>query len=190
MLLNGNNKITRARTAKDCALLAVFVSVVIVAQVCLSVLAGVEVVTVLFVAYSYASGWKKATFAATAFTLVRQIIFGFFPTVLILYLIYYNLLAVTFGVLGQKLPETKGRGWLITAIACVGTVCFTMLDNVLTPLWYGYSARATQLYFTASLSVLIPQVVCTAVSVSCLFSPLFRIFKRFFSENFTFRLTS
>lgn len=177
------------RTAKDCALLSVFVAILISAQLVLSAIPGVEVVTVLFVAYAFVVGWQKATFTATAFSLVRQLIFGFFPTVLILYLIYYNLLALVFGVLGKKIRDPKRWIFAITAVACVCTVCFTMTDNILTTLWYGYSEKAMKVYFMASMPVMISQVICTAVSVFCLFLPLFRIFNRFFTENLTFRLT-
>ena len=177
------------RTAKDCALLAVFVAVLISAQLVLSAIPGVEVVTVLFIAYSFCVGWQRSTFTATAFALVRQLIFGFFPTVLVLYLIYYNLLGIVFGILGRKIRNPREKLLTITALACVGTVCFSMLDNILTPLWYGYSARATRVYFMASLSVMLPQVICTAVSVFYLFLPLFRIFHRIFKEKFRFRLT-
>lgn len=168
----------RIKTAKECAYLAVFVALVIAAQLCLAVLPGVEVVTVLFVTFSFAFGWKMGMAAATAFTLVRQIVFGFFPVVLILYLVYYNALALTFGLLGKKAKATpKNLVWL-TAIACLGTVCFTLLDNVLTPLWYGYTARAAKLYFYASLPFMIPQTICTAASVGILFLPLVKAFRR------------
>ena len=180
---------TGMRTAKDCALLSVFVAILISAQLVLSAIPGVEVVTVLFVAYAFAVGWQKATFTATAFSLVRQLIFGFFPTVLILYLIYYNFLAVVFGFLGRKIRGMKGSLLVVTAVACVCTVCFTMTDNILTTLWYGYSEKAMKVYFMASMPVMISQVVCTAVSVFCLFLPLFRIFNRFFTEKLTFCLT-
>ena len=174
---------TGMRTAKECALLAVLVSALIAAQLVLSAVPGVEAVTVLFVSYAFAAGWKRASFAATAFSLLRQIVFGVFPVVLVLYLIYYNLLALAFGLLGEKVREPKRSLWLIVLCACLSTACFTLLDNVLTPLWYGYSARAIKLYLLASLPVMISQIVCAALSVSLLFLPLFGVFKRFFPKN-------
>ena len=160
-------------------MLAVFVVAVIAGQTVFSAIPGVEIVTVLFVAYSFSAGWKKGMLAATAFSLLRQIIFGFFPTVLILYLVYYNLLALSFGLLGKKIIKPIKALPLIVLIACLGTVLFSMIDNVLTPIWYGYGTRATRAYFLASLPFMIPQVICTAVSVACLFLPLWKIFKRF-----------
>jgi hypothetical protein len=169
------------RTAKDCALLAVFIAILISAQLVLSTIPGVEVVTVLFVSFAFVAGWKKSMFVATAFSLLRQLIFGIFPVVLVLYLIYYNLLAVAFGVLGRKIREPNRWLFAITALACVGTICFNLLDNILTPLWYGYSAKALKVYFMASLPVMFSQTICTAVSVFLLFLPLFRVFNRFFT---------
>ena len=161
---------------KECAYIAVFVALTIAAQLCLSVIPGVEVVTVLFVSYAFVFGVKRGMIAATAFSLLRQMVFGFLPLVLILYLLYFNTLAALFGFLGKKL-STKHLVWIVL-IACVCTVCFTMLDNILTVVWYAYSPRAAKIYIYASLSVLLPQVICTAVTVGVLFLPLCKIFKR------------
>ena len=168
----------RQKLGKDCAYIGVFVALLIAAQLCLSFLPGVEVVTVLFITFSFVFGCRRGVAAATVFSLLRQLIFGFFPTVLVLYLVYYNLLALLFGFLGHwgKLSPIK-IVWL-TVIACVCTVCFTMLDNIITPLWYGYSGRVLKLYFYASFSVMLPQVICTAVSVGVLFYPLASVFKK------------
>ena len=157
-----NNKNRQKTIGKDCAYIAVFVALTIVAQLCLSIIPGVEVVTVLFVTFSFAFGCRRGVIAATAFSLLRQLIFGFYPTVLVLYLIYYNLIALLFGFLGKwsKIPPQKIV--FITALACICTVCFTILDNIITPLWYGYSKRALKVYFYASFSFMIPQVICTA----------------------------
>ena len=173
-------KSDRVRTAKECALLAVFVAVLTAAQLVLSVIPGVKIVTVLFVSYSFAVGWKKGMLAATAFSLLRQIVFGFFPTVLILYLVYYNLLTFSFGMFGRKIKKPKKYLLLIVILACLGTVFFTMFDNILTPLWYGYSKRAAEAYFFSSLPFMFPQVICTAISVTTLFLPLWKSFRMFY----------
>ncbi len=175
-----------ARSAKECAYIAAFVALVIALQFAFSFVPGVEVVTVSFVAYSLAMGARRGMTAATAFSLLRQFVFGFFPTVLVLYLIYFNLLALCFGSLGKKITVAPKTLPILAAIACFGTVCFTLLDNVLTTLWYGYSARAARAYFMASLPFMIPQVICTAVSVGVLALPLVKAFfvikKQFFGK--------
>ena len=94
----------------------------IAAQIVLSVIPGVEIVTVFFVSYSFVVGWKKGMLAATAFSLLRQAIFGFFPAVLILYLVYYNLLTLSFGLLHMMIKEPIKALPLIVLIACFGTV--------------------------------------------------------------------
>lgn len=163
--------------AKDCAYIAVLVALLIAAQLCFSAVPGVELVTVLVLSFSFVFGVKRSVIAATAFSLLRQFVFGVFPTVLVLYLVYYNALACVFGWLGRFVkPTAKGLIWMIMT-ACVCTVGFTMLDNILTPLWYGYTPRAAQAYFYASLSFMIPHLVCTAVSVGVLFLPLTKMFK-------------
>ena len=169
---NTLRKLQTKRTAKECAYLAVFVALLIVSQVLLSLVPGVEIVTVLFVAYAFVFGWKRGMAAATAFSLLRQIVFGIYPVVLVLYLLYFNALAFVFGVLGKKIKQTVRALPIIILCACVGTACFTMLDNILTPLWYGYSQRAAEVYFYASLSFMLPQILCSAISVGVLFLPL------------------
>ena len=170
------NKILRS--AKECAYLAVFVALVIAVQMVLSAIPGVELVTVMFVAYSFTLGVKRGMCAATAFSLLRQMLFGMYPTVLILYLVYFNFLTACFGGLGKVIKSPLKYMVVIVLIACVCTACFTLLDNVLTPLWLGADKRSTILYFKASLPFMIPQIVCTAVSVATLFYPLHMAFKR------------
>ena len=82
--LSPNYQKNKVSTAKECALISVFVSLVIAAQIALSAIPGVEIVTVLFVVYSFSCGVKRGMLSATAFSILRQIVFGFFPTVLIL----------------------------------------------------------------------------------------------------------
>lgn len=171
------------RSAKECAGIAVFVALLIASQTVFSALPGVEVVTVLFITYSFTFGGSRGMAAATVFSLLRQVLFGFFPVVLILYLIYYNLLCALFGWLSKRL-KMEWKTLVITVfLACICTALFTMLDNVLTPLWYGYSARATRAYFLGSLSFLAAHVICVAITVSALFLPLrktFALLKRSF----------
>ena len=171
------NKNSSGYTAKECALLAAFIAILIAVQAVLSAIPGVELVTVLFVCYSYVLGAKKGMIAATAFSLLRQILFGFFPTVLFLYLIYYNLLTLAFGLLGKAKNEKLKRLPILVSGACLGTLLFTVIDCVITVLWYDYGKKAALAYVYASLPFMIPQIICTAVSVALLFYPLIKVFK-------------
>jgi hypothetical protein len=162
--------------SKRCAYIAVFVALVIAAQLCLAAIPGVEVVTLLFVSFAFAFGVKEGVVAATAFSLLRLLIFGFYPNVLLLYLIYYNSLAALFGFLGGRVKNPIRALWWIVLVACLCTALFSMLDNLITILWYQYAPKAARAYFFASLSVLLPQVICTAVTVAFLFLPLQKVF--------------
>ena len=167
-----------ARSAKECAYLAVFVALTIGGQVAFSLVPGVEIVTLLFVCYTFVFGVGRGMLAATAFSLLRQLVFPFSPTTLLLYLVYYNFLSAVFGGLGHIVKRPLVCLWWLTAMACVCTVFFTALDNVITPLWLGFSDRAWRAYAYASLSFMIPQVVCTAVTVGVLFYPLQRVLRQ------------
>ena len=166
------------RAAKECAYLAVFVALLIAAQFVFSFLPGVEIVTVLFVGYAFVFGVKRGMLAATAFSLLRMLLFGFHPNVLVLYLLYYNGLTALFGCVRRWVKTGKELRalWWIILLACLCTAVFSMLDNLITPLWYGFSARALKAYFFASFSVMLPQVICTLFSVGLLFLPLQKTF--------------
>ena len=236
-----------AYTALCCALL-------IGSQTVLSAVVGVEVVTVIFVCFSSVFGIRRGVLCAVAFSLLRCIIVGFAPNVVVLYLVYYPLLALVFGALGHIKQETfdKCRLWFIvavgavllgiaalcalsygldlikisrlykvtlnvmlwvifslavslaaafdilaaavrrghrkcavalrvitfTAVAAICTVCFTLLDDIISPLILGYSREAALAYFYASFTALLPQTVCAAVTVGGLYLPLTGAIKR------------
>ena len=170
------------RSAKELARTAVFVAAVIGAQYVLSAVPFVEIVTLLFACYAFVFGGVRGVIAAVAFAFLRQLIFGFYPVVLILYLIHFSFLSLVFGWLG-KAGSLTGKRLLMVAVitAAVATVCFTLLDSLLTPIYYAYSKKATAMYFTASLPFMAGQTICAAISVAFLFFPItkaMRLFKK------------
>lgn len=64
----------------------------------------------------------------------------------------------------------------VTTVAAFFTVCFTLLDDVITPLWYGYSADAAIAYFYGGFFAMLPQTICAVISVFLLFFPLKKVF--------------
>lgn len=167
------------KTAKEISVLSVFVALLIGGQFVLSAVSGIEIVTVLVTSFCFYFGVCRGCIVATAFSLLRCFIFGFFPTVIILYLTYYNLVAVVFGVLGKAFNRSLDVKKLIVTviIAAVMTVLFTMIDNVLTPLFYGYTLKAAKAYFVASFTAMIPQTICAVITVSVFFAPLLKVYK-------------
>ncbi len=164
------------RSAKEVARTAVFVAMVIGSQYALSAVPFVEVVSLLFICYAFVFGVLRGVVAAVAFALLRQLLFGFYPVVLILYLIHFSILSVAFGLLPRWCKWTGWKLLLIAALlAAVCTACFTLLDNLLTPWYYGYSPKAAELYFKASLPFMLGQTICACVSVSGLFLPLTKV---------------
>ena len=231
-------------TAKDIAYISVMTALLIGGQFALSFTYGLEIVTVLLLCFSYVFGVRRGMLTATAFSLLRCFVFGFYPTVLMLYLIYYNLFALLCGLCGRIKNETfqgvvfhllflllmagcayfliqplavtalkrkfvqiffcvlfclfaaalvgydllflKKKGGKIaqtvlfmTAIACFSTVCFTLIDDVVTPLFFGYTSDAAYAYFVASFLAMLPQTACSFATVCLLFVPITKIFDKF-----------
>lgn len=225
--------------ARRIALCAIFVALLIAVQYVMNFVPGVELVTVLLLCFCYAAGPCAGMISVTCFSLLRCLLYGFVPNVLILYLVYYNLFALLFGFLGKKsappwlsisllaaiavlsayfaatgLPisivyktraavmlwfifsitaiiliiyvvlllknkSEKGRELAdVTTLAVVCTMCFTLLDDVITPLFYGYTADAATAYFIASLYVMVAQSICTLITVLLLFHPLVAAFRK------------
>lgn len=171
------------RAAKEIALVSVFAALLIGGQFVLSGLSGIEVVTVLLLSFSYYFGVRRGLFVANAFSFLRCFIYGFFPTVLILYFVYYNLFVLIFGLVGLKYKKELNIKIhvLLVIIACIMTIAFTGLDDVITPLYYRFSINAMKAYAIASLTAVIPQVICTILTVTILLPILLRIFR---STNF------
>ena len=114
----------------------------------------------------------------TAFSLMRCFIYGFFPNVVILYLVYYNFFALVFGLLGWvivKMP-VYAKIIILTIAATMITACFTLLDDLITPWMLGYTEKSARVYFYASLPVLGIQCACAAVTVALLWYPLSKVF--------------
>ena len=159
---------------------AMCVALLIAGQLALSSISGIEIVTVMLLCFCYCYGVRHGIAIATTFSLLRCFVFGFQINVIVLYLIYYNLFAIFFGWLGARF--TGKNALLKTAIVVVSavifTVLFTLLDDVITPIIYGFHENATKVYFYQSLTAVIPQTICTVVTVSICFHPLTKVIKK------------
>jgi hypothetical protein len=90
------------------------------------------------------------------------------------------LFAVFFGWLGTRFAgkTTFARKGILVASAMAFTVFFTLLDDVITPLMFGFHPNAAKVYFLQSLSAVIPQTICSMVTVTVLFTPLTRVIQK------------
>lgn len=66
-------------TAKEIAFIGLMAALLIACQLALSGLQGIEVVTVLFLAFCYSFGVVRGVIVANCFSLLRCLIWGFFP---------------------------------------------------------------------------------------------------------------
>lgn len=159
---------------------AMCVALLIAGQLALSSVTGIEIVTVMLLSFCYCYGVRHGIAIATTFSLLRCFVFGFQINVIVLYLVYYNLFAIFFGWLGGHFTGKNAllRTVVIVVAAVVFTALFTLLDDVITPLIFGFNENATRVYFYQSLAAVIPQTICAAVTVTLLFHPLTRVIKK------------
>lgn len=159
---------------------AMCVALLIAGQLVLSSVSGIEIVTVMLLCFCYCYGVRHGVAIATTFSLLRCFVFGFQINVIVLYLVYYNLFAIFFGWLGVRFTGKNAllRTVLVVASAVAFTVMFTLLDDVITPVMYGFNENATKVYFYQSLTAVIPQTVCAAVTVSICFHPLTKVIQK------------
>lgn len=169
------------RTTKEIALIGMYTALLIGAQLVLSAIAGVEIVTVLLLCFCYVFGRGRGVAVATSFSLLRCLIFGFYPNVVLLYLIYYNVFALIFGGLGKLFnKKTRYKQLFIVVIGAIAvTGCFTLLDDLLMAIMCGFNRKVAVAYFYSSLYVLVPQCVCSLLTVSVFFIPLCNLYKKF-----------
>lgn len=97
---------------------AVMTALLIVTQFALSFVSGVELVTVILLCFCYTVGIRYGVITATAFSLLRCMLFGFTPNVVILYLVYYNLFALLFGGMKSHKPPI----WVCPVLLCLLSV--------------------------------------------------------------------
>ena len=156
------------------------VALLIGGQLALSSVTGIEVVTVMMLCFCFCFGIGHGVAIATTFSLLRCFVFGFQINVIVLYLIYYNLFAVFFGWLGRRFTGKMSllKTVIVVASAVVFTVCFTLLDDIITPLIFAFHPNVARIYFLQSLYAVIPQSICTVVTVSVIFHPLTKIIKK------------
>lgn len=241
-------KFKHAATAKNIAYIALMTALLIGGQFALSFVAGVEIVTVLLLCFSAYFGVIIGVATAVGFSVLRCLIWGFMPNVVILYFVYYPLFALLFGLLGKVKDQTFDNAkvgltiavnaillaiyaaalscalfdiikisrlysatvqvflyivaglcgalliafnvfyalvkrkvfrsgkplkiFLFTAVAAVCTVCFTLLDDIISPLIIGMDRLTALTYFYGSFLAMLPQTICTVATVSTLYFPL------------------
>ncbi len=165
--------------AKKIVLPSVFTALLIGGQFVLNGVRGVEVVTVLLLSFAYRYGIKQGLLVANAFSILRCFIFGFYPVVIALYLIYYNLFVMAFGAAGNFFGRRYGikAHVAVVILAALTTFSFTLIDDVLTPLVYGFSLNAAKTYFYASIPTAVTQTVCTVITTAFLFPVLIKVLK-------------
>ena len=159
--------------AKEIPVHAMMVALLVVSQLALSAVPGVEVVTVLLAAYSAAWGPVRGVCVAVCFSLLRCLLFGFVPNVVVLYFIYFPLFAVALGLTGKFHGK---KSWIPILVGTVMTPLLTLTDNVVTPLMTGLRGLRWRLYAYHSLPVVGTQTLCALITLIALYVPLKQVF--------------
>ena len=168
------------KKTKDLVVAPLCAAMLIGAQLILSGVAGIEIVSAMLLCFAYSLGSFRGATVATLFSVVRCFVFGFHINVLILYLIYFNLFAVFFGWLGARTSRkaTPKMTIIVVIFAALFTVCFTFIDVGITSIMYGFSQSAIAVYLTASLSTMALHVASVVVSTLVFFLPIVRVLEK------------
>ena len=133
---------------------AVMTALLIAVQYVMGFVSGVELVTVVFLSFCYVFGVKCGLLTGLAFSLLRCLLFGFMPNVILLYLVYYSLFALLFGFVGKK----RVSPWLCPALlAALASACAYFALTGL-PISILYQARVSVMLwilFGISLAILV-----------------------------------
>ena len=247
-MVNTTFKQKKLSLSKEIAYIATTCALLLGGQFVFSFVVGVEIVTLILVCFSYQFGARRGAICAVSFSLLRCVLYGFYPAVVLLYLIYYPLLATVFGLLGKcksfssplcavavnivliaisfscavcyfadiikvakvyavtikvllwvifslssilciiydcilfsgaEAKEEILKVVLIASVGAVMTAVFTLLDDIITPLLFGYTRTTALAYFYSSFTAMLPQIICTVVSVCTLFLPVTAVLKKF-----------
>lgn len=103
--------------AREIAYISLETALLLGVQFIFSALIGVEAVTLLLAAFSFSFGARRGILSAVAFTFLRCAVYGFYLPAVILYLIYYPVLALVFGFLGRVNDDRFARMPALPAIA-------------------------------------------------------------------------
>lgn len=163
---------------RDITTTAVFVAILIVSQVALSAINGIELITVLLASFVFCYGFRLGFSTVNSFILIRCAIYGFYPSVMLLYITYYNLFALVVGFIGSKSRHKLARkSFAASLIAIIVLVLmFTVLDDIITPLYYSLNWVMTKSYWMMSLTAVIPQEICAILTMIFLFPILVKTF--------------
>ncbi len=149
--------------ARDITIIAIMTAILCVTQLLLSMVAGVELVTLLFFVFCKNFGAKRGLLVAIAFSLLRCMLFGAVLNVIILYLIYFPLVAIFIG----NFKDSKICKFpYIIVVAIIFTALFTMIDNLISPIIYGSKFLP---YLMASLPVMVSHIISVGTSFLLLF---------------------
>ena len=164
--------------AKKIAICGAFCALLIAIQYVFNAVKGIELVTLFFYAFCFSFGWTYGVLVAVAYTFLRCFIYGFFPAVIILYLIYYPLFAVVAHFAGKLLSNRSPiKQVVFSSLICLCmTLIFTLLDDIVTPLFFSFDKKAFIAYFYQSIPTCLIQCACTVMTISFAFYPLKKAF--------------
>jgi hypothetical protein len=170
--------------SKRITLTATLAASITAGKFALSWLPNIEIVTLLICLYAVVFGLRTAFPAVTVFCLVEGFLFGF-SVYLILYLVYWNMLALFAALLAAK---TK-KALFFTAYAVLMTVFFGVLSTALETLFFS-AASAAWRYFVLRYFYGIPffvtQIICNAVLFPAAFAPLRNALEHMKNKYFLF----
>lgn len=180
---NAGNKFKS--TAKYLCYVAVMAATLTVSKLALSFIPNVEVVTLLIICYASVFGRRYTIFATMIFCAVETAIYGF-GTWVLLYFIYWNLLAVV-----SSLSLTKPKLYIAVIIAVLFTASFGVISTGIDVVFAGvYGVPKSDLgrlfgaYYVRGVWFYVTHVVSNLLIVSALYLPLTKVLTKIKTGNY------
>lgn len=162
-------------------------AIIVAGKWALSWVAQVEIVTITIALFAAVWGIRRGIISATVFVIIDTLIVGF-GTWVISYLVHWNMIAITFGLL-NKVPFAKPRNRAVcnTALALLMTALFGVLtsivdtligyspDNGMWLVWSDFFTRFAVMY-TRGIVFFVVHMVSNTALFAVGFLPLYRLF--------------
>jgi len=156
--------------AKDIALIGLLSASITAGKLVLSFVPNVEIVTLLFIAYTVTFGLKRSLLVSFIFSTTEILIYGFSTWLLVYYIIWPSLIIIT-SLMSKRVKSEYGYAILGSLFGFSFGFIFAIVES----LFYGISYGVV--YWVSGIPFDLIHGVSNAIVILLLFKPLVKVIK-------------